>query len=43
MSVEIRSGLQAGDIGEITRLHGEIYAAEYGLGRAGQTRLAGRP
>ncbi len=32
MSVEIRSGLQAGDIGEITRLHGEIYAAEYGLG-----------
>ena len=32
MSVEIRSGLQPGDIGEITRLHGEIYAAEYGLG-----------
>ena len=32
MSIEIRSGLRPGDIGEITRLHGEIYAAEYGLG-----------
>jgi ribosomal protein S18 acetylase RimI-like enzyme len=32
MSVEIRSALKPGDIGEITRLHGEIYAAEYGLG-----------
>ena len=32
MSVQIRSGLQPGDIAEITRLHGEIYAAEYGLG-----------
>ena len=28
----MRSGLRPGDIGEITRLHGEIYAAEYGLG-----------
>lgn len=31
MNPEIRSGLKPGDIGEITRLHGEIYAAEVGL------------
>jgi len=29
--LEIRSGLRPGDIGEIVRLHGEIYAREYGL------------
>jgi ribosomal protein S18 acetylase RimI-like enzyme len=32
MSLEIRAGLRPGDIGQITRLHGEVYAAEYGLG-----------
>jgi ribosomal protein S18 acetylase RimI-like enzyme len=31
MEVAIRSGLRPGDIGEITRMHGEVYAAEYAL------------
>jgi ribosomal protein S18 acetylase RimI-like enzyme len=31
METEIRSGLQPGDIGDITRMHGEVYAREHGL------------
>jgi GNAT superfamily N-acetyltransferase len=29
--VEIRSGLRPGDIGDVVRMHGEVYAREYGL------------
>jgi GNAT superfamily N-acetyltransferase len=29
--IEIRSGLRPGDIGDIVRMHGEVYAREYGL------------
>jgi GNAT superfamily N-acetyltransferase len=29
--VEIRSDLRPGDIGDIVRMHGEVYAREYGL------------
>jgi ribosomal protein S18 acetylase RimI-like enzyme len=29
--VEIRSHLRPGDIGDIVRMHGEVYAREYGL------------
>jgi ribosomal protein S18 acetylase RimI-like enzyme len=31
MPVEIRSDLRPGDIGDIVRMHGEVYAREYGL------------
>jgi hypothetical protein len=31
MDLDIRTGLRPGDVGEITRLHGEIYAVEHGL------------
>jgi ribosomal protein S18 acetylase RimI-like enzyme len=29
--VEIRSDLRPGDIGDVVRMHGEVYAREYGL------------
>jgi hypothetical protein len=31
VSIEIRSDLRPGDIGDIVRMHGEVYAREYGL------------
>lgn len=31
MPVDIRSDLRPGDIGDIVRMHGEVYAREYGL------------
>jgi GNAT superfamily N-acetyltransferase len=31
MAIRIRTGLRPGDIGDIVRMHGEIYAREYGL------------
>jgi GNAT superfamily N-acetyltransferase len=38
--VEIRTGLKPGDIGEITRLHGAVYGAEYGLDRTFEASVA---
>lgn len=31
MPIQIRAGLRPGDIGDIVRMHGEVYAREYGL------------
>jgi ribosomal protein S18 acetylase RimI-like enzyme len=31
MPVEIRSDLRPGDVGDVVRMHGEVYAREYGL------------
>jgi GNAT superfamily N-acetyltransferase len=39
-TVRIRTDLRAGDAGEIVRLHGVHYAAEYGLDRTFEAHLA---
>jgi GNAT superfamily N-acetyltransferase len=38
--VHIRTGLKPGDIGEIVRMHGAVYGAEYGLDRTFEASVA---
>jgi ribosomal protein S18 acetylase RimI-like enzyme len=40
MPVEIRSELRPGDIGDIVRMHGEVYAREYGLDASFEASVA---
>jgi GNAT superfamily N-acetyltransferase len=40
--MEIRSGPQPGDLGAVARMHGLLYAAEYGLDRTFEAMVAGR-
>ena len=40
--MRIRDGLRHGDIGAVTRLHGQVYAAEYGLDRRFEAAVAAR-
>jgi GNAT superfamily N-acetyltransferase len=40
--VRIRDGLKHGDIGAVTRLHGQVYADEYGLDRRFEAAVAAR-
>jgi ribosomal protein S18 acetylase RimI-like enzyme len=40
MAVDIRSDLRPGDIGDIVRMHGEVYAREYGLDASFEASVA---
>jgi ribosomal protein S18 acetylase RimI-like enzyme len=40
MPVDIRSDLRPGDIGDIVRMHGEVYAREYGLDASFEASVA---
>ncbi|HEU0025045.1 MAG TPA: GNAT family N-acetyltransferase [Thermoleophilaceae bacterium] len=40
--MEIRPGPRPGDLGAVIRLHGEVYASEYGLDSSFEASVAGR-